>query len=134
MWLFNEGLYLVLILSVSVFAEKTKIRWFVILGWGKLFLFLFNYLFQCASYYKAILTTLKLKCFLFVGTSRYIKFSILSEAITKSSEQNKHRFSCKDLKASQSLMYRNCPAVFYIMFFCKRRSISPCSSESSFIL
>lgn len=34
MWLFNEGLYLVLILSVSVFVEKTKIRWFVILGWG----------------------------------------------------------------------------------------------------
>jgi hypothetical protein len=35
MWLFNEGLYLVLILSVAVFAEKTKIRWFVLLGWGK---------------------------------------------------------------------------------------------------
>ncbi|XP_076437273.1 uncharacterized protein LOC143276550 isoform X2 [Babylonia areolata] len=34
MWLFNEGLYLVLILSVSVFAEKTKVRWFVLLGWG----------------------------------------------------------------------------------------------------
>ncbi|GFS23577.1 parathyroid hormone/parathyroid hormone-related peptide receptor, partial [Elysia marginata] len=33
MWLFNEGLYLQLILSVSVFAEKTKVRWFVLLGW-----------------------------------------------------------------------------------------------------
>ncbi|XP_025093888.1 parathyroid hormone/parathyroid hormone-related peptide receptor-like isoform X2 [Pomacea canaliculata] len=40
MWLFNEGLYLVLILSVSVFAEKTKIRWFVILGWGFPMLFI----------------------------------------------------------------------------------------------
>ncbi|KAL8624121.1 hypothetical protein ACOMHN_036124 [Nucella lapillus] len=39
MWLFNEGLYLVLILSVSVFVEKTKIRWFVLLGWGVPFLF-----------------------------------------------------------------------------------------------
>ena len=35
MWLFNEGLYLVLILSVSVFSDKTKIRWFALIGWGE---------------------------------------------------------------------------------------------------
>ncbi|GFO49705.1 parathyroid hormone/parathyroid hormone-related peptide receptor [Plakobranchus ocellatus] len=34
MWLLNEGLYLQLILSVSVFADKSKVRWFVLLGWG----------------------------------------------------------------------------------------------------
>ncbi|KAK3773930.1 hypothetical protein RRG08_027265 [Elysia crispata] len=39
MWLFNEGLYLQLILSVSVFAEHTKVRWFVLLGWALPLLF-----------------------------------------------------------------------------------------------
>ncbi|XP_046367158.1 secretin receptor-like isoform X1 [Haliotis rufescens] len=38
-WIFNEGLYLQLILSISVFAEKTKLRWFVLLGWGMPILF-----------------------------------------------------------------------------------------------
>ncbi|KAL8562962.1 hypothetical protein ACOMHN_004654 [Nucella lapillus] len=32
--LFNEGLYLVLILSLSVFVDRIKIRCFVLLGWG----------------------------------------------------------------------------------------------------
>lgn len=35
MWLFNEGLYLQLILSISVFSDKTRVRWFVLLGWGR---------------------------------------------------------------------------------------------------
>ncbi|XP_076461485.1 secretin receptor-like [Babylonia areolata] len=34
MGLFNEGFYLALLLSVSLFAERTRIRWFVLLGWG----------------------------------------------------------------------------------------------------
>ncbi|BFY98248.1 hypothetical protein BsWGS_01288 [Bradybaena similaris] len=39
MWLFNEGLYLQLILSISVFTDKTRVRWFVLVGWGVPLLF-----------------------------------------------------------------------------------------------
>uniref|UniRef100_A0A2C9LN45 G-protein coupled receptors family 2 profile 2 domain-containing protein n=1 Tax=Biomphalaria glabrata TaxID=6526 RepID=A0A2C9LN45_BIOGL len=40
MWLFNEGLYLQLILSVAVFSDKTRMEWFLLLGWGTPFCFL----------------------------------------------------------------------------------------------
>ncbi|ESO99712.1 hypothetical protein LOTGIDRAFT_141719, partial [Lottia gigantea] len=33
-WIFIEGLYLQLLLSLSVHIKKLKLRWFILLGWG----------------------------------------------------------------------------------------------------
>ncbi|XP_041366640.1 secretin receptor-like isoform X2 [Gigantopelta aegis] len=38
-WIFNEGLYLMIVVTLSVFAEKIKVRWFVLIGWGMPLLF-----------------------------------------------------------------------------------------------
>ncbi|KAK7109448.1 hypothetical protein V1264_013488 [Littorina saxatilis] len=54
MWLFNEGLYLVLILSVSVFADKTKMWWFCALGWVLPLLFVIPWV-TCRTLYDDML-------------------------------------------------------------------------------
>lgn len=33
MWIFVEALYLQILISVSVFMEKNRIKWFMLLGW-----------------------------------------------------------------------------------------------------
>lgn len=37
MWIFAEALYLHILISVAVFSENSSVKWYVLLGWGELF-------------------------------------------------------------------------------------------------
>jgi len=38
-WIFIEGLYLHMLLSVAVFSENSGVRWYIAFGWSKQFTF-----------------------------------------------------------------------------------------------
>lgn len=35
MWIFVEGLHLYILIMISVFSERSCVRWYILLGWGK---------------------------------------------------------------------------------------------------
>jgi hypothetical protein len=45
MWILVEGLYLHTLVYVSVFSERGSVKWYYLLGWGKIFIFGYPILF-----------------------------------------------------------------------------------------